>query len=109
MYPASTVPGKSATTEADISVPTGTEVARVVLYIPAGYGNVLGRAPSAQVGGFALVDASFLFSFGFITAEDPTGYTTDPCAPGLHQAVWDLTLEIEPGILPSTPGARTRP
>src|SRR5206468_10665683 len=100
---ASTIPGHTAATEVDLYMPSSKQMANVVLYIPAGYGNVLGRAPNSEVGEFATWDRSFLPSFGSIYAQDPAAYPNDPCAPGLHQAVWSLTPEFEDGDLPQTP------
>jgi hypothetical protein len=103
LSPAKTTPGQTGATEADLYMPVGKAMAKVVLYIPAGYGNVLGRPTGTQVGNYAVLEPPSVIFFGRFYAEDPAAYTNDPCAPGLHQSVWLLTLDIEPGDLPPTP------
>jgi hypothetical protein len=105
LYPSTTVPGSTAgTMELDLYVPTSTEMAKVVLFVPAGYPprGISGRVIGTGAGLAAAWDPNFLPTFGRIVAVDPVAYTTNTCAPGLHQAVWLVTLE-NTSDLPPTP------
>ena len=91
----------SATTTITINVPRQDEAtARVVFYAPLGYTGVLGQAAGTQLGTVsASVQAlrispdAILPLTGTIVTADPARYTTNPCAPGTHRAVWLLRLE----------------
>jgi hypothetical protein len=115
LYPSNTTPGHANDTGVDLSMPGGRPMAKVVYYIPAGYGNVLGRPPGTDVGEFGIrndVDRSQTQD-GSLTADDPAHYPHDPCAPGLHQAVWLMhlwdpyDLNPTPLFLDATTGADT--
>ena len=100
LYPDSTGPGKTAAMEADLYMPTSTEMAKVVLFVPAGYGGIVGLAVGTDVGLALAWDPNFLVILGRIAVAYPPAYTTNTCAPGLHQAVWQLRFQ---GQLPPTP------
>jgi hypothetical protein len=102
LWPASTVPGRTASTEADFYMPAGKEMAKVAFYLPTGYGGVLGRALGTKVGDVIAWDPDFLPSFGSMAVGDPATYSANTCAPGTHQAVWLLKLETS-SDLPPTP------
>jgi hypothetical protein len=103
LWPGSTVPGRTAGDWADVYVPSAQEMAKVVLYLPAGYGGILGRAPGTDVGASIAWDPNFDYVLGSLTAADPAQYATNTCASGTHQAVWLFRPEIEPGPLPEIP------
>jgi hypothetical protein len=102
LFPGSTAPGHTGATEADLYMPASKEMAKVVVYIPTGYGGVLGRAVGTKVGDVLAWDPSFLPSFGDITVADPAAFATNTCVPGTHQAVWLLKLD-DAKDLPPTP------
>jgi hypothetical protein len=102
LFPGSTSRGRAAATAADLYMPSSKEMAKVVLFIPAGYGGVLGRPVGASVGPVAAWDSNLLPRFGRMVTADPAAYTTNTCAPGTHQGVWLLTLE-DTSDLPPTP------
>jgi hypothetical protein len=74
--------------------------AKVTIYVPQGYTGTLGVSPGTQLG---TIDASIIaFQIsptqplplkGVITADDPSKYVVNPCAPGTHEAVWLLRLQ----------------
>ena len=101
LYPGSTTLGRKIDTEVDVYVPQSTEMARVVLYLPAGYGVDLAKAPGASVGIAVAFDPNGLGAIAKLTAADPSAYAATTCAPGPHQAVW--LLEVGDGRLPVTP------
>src|SRR4051812_13479514 len=86
---------------------------RFVVEVPTGYQLDLGAKPgeTVAIASISLVgvdDGSFANGFGDLKAADPAGYATDPCAPGLHAAVWTvpfslagqpsrLTIFVDPG------------
>jgi hypothetical protein len=69
--------------------------AAIVIYSPLGYGVTLGQAAGTQLGtidavvklpiGGTFVRAPFE---GTVKTDNPANYVTNPCAPGLHEAVW---------------------
>jgi hypothetical protein len=69
--------------------------AAIVIYSPLGYGVTLGQAAGTQLGtvdaivklpiGGTFVRAPFE---GTVKADNPANYVSNPCAPGLHEAVW---------------------
>lgn len=101
LVPGSTVLGRTAATWADLYMPSTTEMAKVVLFLPA-YGGVLGRAPNATVGDAVAFGPNLQFALASITVADPAQYASNTCAPGLHEAVWLLTPDDQ-GDFPVTP------
>ena len=80
----------------------------VTIYAPLGYGVTLGQAPGTKIGDLdaivlvrALANARVPIE-GTVTARDPAQYVSNPCSPGLHQAVWliESTLAGNPLQIP---------
>jgi len=74
--------------------------AKDTIYAPLGYGVNLTQAPGTKIGdvsarlilrngGNAEVDVT-----GHVVADNPANHQTDQCAPGLHQAVWNLNITV---------------
>jgi len=74
--------------------------AKDTIYAPLGYGVNLSQAPGTQIGdvsarlilrggGNAEVDVD-----GRVVADNPANHPNDQCAPGLHQAVWNLNITV---------------
>jgi hypothetical protein len=74
--------------------------AKDTIYAPLGYGVNLSQAPGTKIGdvsarlilrngGNAEVDVD-----GSVVADNPANHPNDPCAPGLHQAVWNLNVTV---------------
>jgi hypothetical protein len=102
LTPHSTGLSRVADTEAGVYLPASMEMARLVLYIPAGYRVDLTKAPGAEVGLVVAWSGASTGAPGRLTAADPASYATNTCAPGTHQAVWLLTL-ANASLLPPVP------
>ena len=74
--------------------------AKDTIYAPLGYGVKLSQAPGTKIGdvttrlilrngGNAEVDVT-----GTVVADNPASHPNDACAPGLHQAVWNLNVTV---------------
>jgi hypothetical protein len=74
--------------------------AKDTIYAPLGYRVTLGQPVGTKIGdvsarlilrngGNAEVDVE-----GQVVADDPALHPSDPCAPGLHQAVWKLNITV---------------
>jgi hypothetical protein len=74
--------------------------AKDTIYAPLGYGVSLTAAPGTKIGdvsarlilrngGNAEVDVD-----GEVVADNPALYQSNPCAPGLHGAVWKLNITV---------------
>lgn len=82
-----------------VNVPRDDDAtAKVTMYVPQGYGGVLDRTPgkdlgpvSAQVIAKALGGALLPLT-GRVESVDPNTAVNNPCAPGQHDAVWNLNL-----------------
>ena len=78
------------------------------IYSPLGYGVTLGQAPGTKIGDLdAVVKVGALGGArveikGTVTARDPAQYVSNPCLPGLHEAVWliESTLAGNPLQIP---------
>jgi hypothetical protein len=72
--------------------------ARFVVDVPTGYALDLSAQPGETVAVVSLsvvgADSSFENGFGDLKAADPAAYASDPCAPGLHAAVWTVPMSI---------------
>jgi hypothetical protein len=79
--------------------------AKDTIYAPLGYGVNLSQAPGTQIGdvsarlilrggGNAEVDVD-----GRVVADNPANHPNDQCAPGLHQAVWNLNITVAGTLL----------
>ena len=84
-----------------VSVPRDDDpLARALIYVPTGYTAVLNQAAGTQIG---TVDAqvqvrepiagAVLPLTGTITTAAPASFASNPCAPGVHGAVWVMTLQ----------------
>lgn len=80
--------------------PDEDPTAKDTIYAPAGYGVTLGQAVGSKIGdvnatlilrngGNAQVDVE-----GQVIVDDAALHPNDPCAPGLHQAVWKLNITV---------------
>jgi hypothetical protein len=70
------------------------------IYSPRGYGVTLTQAPGTKIGDLegivkvgSLGGARVPIS-GTVTARDPAAYVSNPCLPGLHQAVWTIDTSL---------------
>jgi hypothetical protein len=93
--------------------------AHITIYIPNGYALTLGQPVGTVIGttaGEVTVNALGGIPVplsGQVVVDDPAKHLTDPCAPGAHQAVWDLQLSVlnqtthVPVYLDPTAGAET--
>lgn len=87
---------------------TDDPTAKITISVPAGYSEQLNAPPGTVIGevrgtvvlrgaGNAEVDVQ-----GQVRADNPATYVSNPCAPGVHQAVWvlDVTLAGTPVRVP---------
>jgi hypothetical protein len=72
----------------------------ITIYSPLGYGVTLTQAPGTKIGDLdaivlvrALANARVPIE-GTVTARDPAQYVSNPCSPGLHQAVWLIETQL---------------
>jgi hypothetical protein len=83
-----------------VQAPDEDPTAKDTIYAPLGYGVTLGQAVGTKIGdvdatlilrggGNAQVDVS-----GEVIADDPALHPSDPCAPGIHGAVWKLNITV---------------
>jgi hypothetical protein len=97
----------SGTSIIRVTVPNADDALfRADIYVPSGYEAGLAQNVGAQIG---TVEARVLVQQpvagavvplnGTITVENPASHTTSPCAPGLHTAVWMITLQSPAGPL----------
>ena len=93
--------GASGSTIIRVTIPrTDDALFRLDVYVPAGYeaplaqtvGATIGRV-SAQVEVREPIAGAVLPVEGNILVENPANFTTSPCAPGAHTAVWMLVLQ----------------
>jgi len=79
---------------------TDDPTAKDTIYAPLGYGVNLSQAAGTKMGdvnarlilrngGNAEVDVT-----GSVVADNPANHPNDPCAPGLHGAVWNLNINV---------------
>jgi hypothetical protein len=80
--------------------------AKITIYAPLGYRVNLGQAPGTRIGSvLATVIATDLTGSGgrpvplagSVTTDAPSKYVSNPCAPGLHAAVWILNAALPGG------------
>ena len=74
---------------------------KITISVPPGYSSTLAR-PAGQTIGTASAEVFLKVlgntratASGPVVTDDPARYTTNPCAPGLHQAVWVLNLTLQ--------------
>lgn len=92
LYPGSTSVGHAGADELDLYMPASVEMAKATLFVPAGYGVDLAKPAGTDLGIVVAWGPDGIGRLGSIDAADPAAYTTSACAPGLHQAIWLLTL-----------------
>ena len=74
--------------------------ARIVIYVAPGYTVSLGQAAGTQIGtviaGVQVLDLgpNRLELKGSVKADTPANYVSNPCSPGLHEAVWTLNAAL---------------
>ena len=74
--------------------------ARIVIYTPTGYNVTLGQAAGTQIGtvtaGVQILDLSQnrIALTGPVKTDTPANYISNPCSPGLHEAVWTLNAAL---------------
>ncbi len=74
--------------------------ARITIYVGPGYGVNLGQAPGTTIG-TVIADVQVLDLgpnvlplTGPVKADTPANYFSNPCSPGLHEAVWTLNAAL---------------
>lgn len=86
-----------------VSAPEARAVAKATIYVPAGYGLDLARAPGSKIGEalgiLATAEGEFsAIGQGAVTTGDPSTLPGDPaaqaCAPGPHAAVWIVSARV---------------
>ena len=90
-----------------LEVPTEDDALfRADIYVPTGYEAALAQNVGAQIGTVEArvqvrepVAGAVVPLNGTITVDNPANHTTSPCAPGMHQAVWIITLQSPAGPL----------
>ncbi len=79
---------------------TDDPTAKDTIYAPLGYGITLGQPVGTKIGD---VDATLILRgggnaqvdvTGQVIADDPALHPSDPCAPGIHGAVWKLNITV---------------
>jgi hypothetical protein len=95
VFPFDTRLGAAAETDLDLSLLDS--IATVTDYVPAGYTVALSRPPGTAIGEATIFVSARIdpISAGLFT-DDPAMRMTDPCAPGLHAAVWAAALDTFP-------------
>lgn len=88
---------------------TDDPTAKVSIYSPPGYSVSLAQAPGTTIG---RVDAAVIALDltgpngnpiplrGPVVVDSPSKYTSNPCSPGLHQAVWVLQASVAGQTVP---------
>lgn len=102
LYPGSTSLARTAETVVGLYMPSSVEMAKVTLFVPAGYGVDLTKAPGTRLGLVVAWGSDGLGRLGELDAADPAAYATSDCAPGAHQAIWLINL-ADPTQLPPIP------
>ena len=93
--------GSSGATSIRILVPRDDDpLFRALIYVPPGYTATTNQPTGTQIGTVTAqvqvrepIAGAVLPLTGMITTDNPANHTTSPCAPGLHAAVWLLTLQ----------------
>lgn len=92
-----TAAGAPSDVALDLTIPADNAApAKIVIYVPQGYGVNTGAAPGTTVGTIDAVahvgGSDLTIPTGSIVADTPGNYTSNPqaqaCAPGSHAAVW---------------------
>jgi hypothetical protein len=83
-----------------VTIPQSTDaIARIAIYVPAGYTANLGAPAGTAIGdvsasGFARDTGLTLPLTGSVVPDNATQHVSDACAPGSHAAVWILDLSV---------------
>jgi hypothetical protein len=94
-----------------VSVPRDDDpLFRAVIYVPTGYTAILNQAAGTQIGTVAAqvqvrepIAGAVLPLAGTITTAAPADHAANQCAPGVHGAVWILSLPAPSGPPLSVP------
>lgn len=77
---------------------------RAVIYSPTGYTAIINQPAGTQIGTVSAqvrvrepIEGAVLPLTGTITTAPPADFATNACAPGVHNAVWLLTLPAPTG------------
>lgn len=91
--------GRPADTELDLTIPANSAAAaQVVAYAPTGYTANLTQAAGTKIADVtirAALAGTTLTLKGQAVADAPANHADEPCAPGLHAAVWLIQLRIQ--------------
>jgi hypothetical protein len=74
--------------------------ARIAIYVAPGYNVTLGQPAGTTIGsvvaGVQVLDLgpNRIPLTGTVTVDSPANHPADPCAPGLHEAVWTLNAAL---------------
>ena len=74
--------------------------ARITIYVAPGYTTTLGQAPGTTIGSVIAhvqvldLGPNALPLSGAVKTDSPANYVSNPCSPGLHEAVWTLNAAL---------------
>jgi hypothetical protein len=74
--------------------------AKITIYVPGGYTTTLGQAPGTTIGSVEAhvqaldIGPNALPLTGAVKVDNPANYTSNPCSPGPHEAVWVLNAAL---------------
>jgi hypothetical protein len=73
--------------------------ALATIYAPLGYRVTLGQTPGTQLGTLSAVvkvagGATRSVDNGTVKTDNPANYLSNPCSPGMHEAVWVLEFSL---------------
>ena len=94
------VTGAGTATTLHISVPQATDpIARIAIYVPAGYTANLSQAANTTIGTTEATanghDVGLTLPLnGPVTTTSPVTLPGDACSPGTHAAIWNLNLSV---------------
>ena len=83
-----------------VSIPQATDpIARIAIYVPAGWSANLGAAAGTTIGqvtasAFSRDQGLILPLSGNVVTDNPAAHTSDVCSPGSNAAVWILNLTV---------------
>jgi hypothetical protein len=90
--------GRAAEVDLDLLLSaSAAPTAKVVYYVPAGFGVSTTMAPGTQIGdvnGTLLAGSASVPATGKVFVDNPANYLTQTCAPGTHAAVWVLKMTV---------------
>lgn len=90
----------SNATTIHIAIPQATDpVARIAIYVPAGWSANLGASAGTTIGqvtasAFSHDQGLILPLSGNVVTDNPANHTSDVCSPGQNAAVWILNLTV---------------